>query len=334
MNRYLLNISYIGTRFSGIQKVVYKGVPRIDTSTIQGCLELALKVFRPINPINTHLSSRTDSGVHALQSSIHVDLERHDGQPYKVDVMTGVLNRTLDKHDLPIRVNSTRLVPDTFHCRYQAKGRTYLYRLAVAKDEPIGAILKNRNYQNFIPVDEYKRCYFIQDHNFDIEKFKEGANLFKGRHDFRTFMSTASSKQKIDKGPMFSIRSISDIKVYPGRSLAVHPDATRAESLYNYWDLEISGRSFLYKQVRRIVGCLVSLACHRIQLKDVYEMLTIPSKESWHPKCVMAPPFGLYLCKVHYDESDLIFKEAVNETTSQYESTGTTEVQEKQAQAN
>ncbi|XP_055911492.1 tRNA pseudouridine synthase-like 1 [Eupeodes corollae] len=333
MNRYLLNISYIGTRFRGIQKPVFKGVPQIDTSTIQGSLELALKVFRPVNPIETHLSSRTDSGVHALQSSIHVDLERFDGQPYKEHVITGVLNRTLDKHDLPIRVISTRRVPDTFHCRYQAKGRTYLYRLAVAKYASPNAHLKNKNYQNFIPVDEYKRCFFLQDHEFDIEKFKAAAELFKGRHDFRTFMSTMKQSKK---GPMFSIRSISDIKVYPGRSLAVHLDADKAESLYNYWDLEISGRSFLYKQVRRIVGSLVSVACGRISLKDIYEMLTIPSKESWHPKSVVAPPFGLYLCKVHYNEVDFTFKQSENDSSAidNHESAGTTEIKERQAQAN
>lgn len=245
--------------------------------------------------------------------------------------MTGVLNRTLDKHDLPIRVNSTTLVPDTFHSRYQAKGRTYLYRLAVAKNTPPGVKLKNRNYQNFIPVDEYKRCYFIQNHNFDIEKFKEAAELFKGRHDFRTFMSTSSSR---DKGPMFSVRSISDIKVYPGRSLAVHLDAERAEALYNYWNLEIFGRSFLYKQVRRIVGCLVSVACNRVTLKDVYEMLTIPSKESWHPKAVVAPPFGLYLCKVHYDEADLIVPKPDTDISIQNESSRTIEVEKRQAQVN
>lgn len=312
---------------SGIQKIIYKGESRIDTSTIQGSLELALQVFRPVNPIETYLSSRTDAGVHALCSSIHVDLERRDGKPYDVNVMTGVLNRTLDKYDLPIRVVSTRLVPESFHCRYQARGRTYLYRLAVAKTTPSGVNLRNQNYEKFIPVDEFKRCYFLQDHTFDIDKFREAAQLFKGRHDFRTFMST--TKQS-NRGPMFCIRSISDIKVNPGRSLAVHLNAERADSLYNYWNLEISGRSFLYKQVRRIVGCLVSVACHKISIKDVYEMLTIPSKESWHPKSVVAPPYGLYLCQVHYDEADLIWKQ----TDDNHESAGPTEDKERQAQAN
>lgn len=44
---------------SGIQKTVTKSEPgRLDTNSIQGCLELALRVFRPTNEIQTVLSSR------------------------------------------------------------------------------------------------------------------------------------------------------------------------------------------------------------------------------------------------------------------------------------
>lgn len=34
-------------------------------------------------------------------------------------------------------------------------------------------------------------------------------------------------------------------------------------------------------------------------------MLTIPSKNSWDHRILLSPPFGLYLCRVHYDENDL-----------------------------
>ncbi|KAM7354818.1 DC-STAMP domain-containing protein 2-like [Cochliomyia hominivorax] len=164
MNRYLLEISYIGTRFRGIQKTVNKlEESRLDTTTIQGCIELALGVFRPVNEIQTILSSRTDAGVHALHSTLHVDLQRYDGNPYSVASMTGVLNRTLDKQGLAIRVLNTRIVPNTFHCRYNALGRTYLYRIAVAKNGiPETDRLRNRNFEAFLPVEELDRVYFLQ----------------------------------------------------------------------------------------------------------------------------------------------------------------------------
>lgn len=49
---------------------------------------------------------------------------------------------------------------------------------------------------------------------------------------------------------MFTVRSIAKINVDPGKSLAIKENSTRSEELYKYWDIEITGRSFLYKQVK------------------------------------------------------------------------------------
>ncbi|KAI8126313.1 hypothetical protein FF38_09129 [Lucilia cuprina] len=311
MNRYLLEISYIGTRFRGIQKTINKlEEARLDTTTIQGCLELALGVFRPVNEIQTVLSSRTDAGVHALHSTLHVDLQRYDGNPYDVKSMVGVLNRTLDKQNLAIRVLNTRIVPDTFHCRYDALARTYLYRLAVAKEgisETEG--LKNRNFEAYLPVEELDRCYFLQNGAFDIERLKKASRMLLGRHDFRTFMSVSRHKGPSLYHPMFTVRSIDEINIRPGKTAAIGPNAKLAEEFYDYWDIEIKARSFIYKQVRRMVGALVAVATNRITEKCLYEMLTIPSKHNWDPRILLAPAFGLYLCRVHYNEKDLQFKE-------------------------
>ncbi|KAH8262346.1 hypothetical protein KR026_000018, partial [Drosophila bipectinata] len=303
--RYLLNISYIGTTFRGIQKTVNKSEEaRLDTNTIQGCLELALRVFRPTNDIQTVLSSRTDAGVHALHSTVHVDLERHDGQPYDTTTLTGVLNRTLDKQRLPIRILSSQVVSDTFHCRYHATGRTYLYRFAVSRNPGTleSGKLRNKGYESFVPVEELDRCYFLQSTNFDIERVRNAARMFIGIHDFRTFMSVSRQKSPSRDHPMFTLRKIDDIAIRPGKALAVANNAALAADTYDYWDIEIRAKSFLYKQVRRIVGTLLALGCGRIDEKSIYQMLTIPSKNSWDHRVLLAPACGLYLCRVHYRE--------------------------------
>lgn len=97
-----------------------------------------------------------------MHSTLHVDLERQDGSPYNVETITGVLNRTLYKQGLAIRVLNTRLVPDTFHCRYNARGRTYLYRLAVAKEGLSGQFSKNKHFEAYVPIEELDRCHFLQ----------------------------------------------------------------------------------------------------------------------------------------------------------------------------
>ncbi|XP_016982196.1 tRNA pseudouridine synthase-like 1 isoform X2 [Drosophila rhopaloa] len=305
MHRYLLNISYIGTTFRGIQKTINKlEQSYLDTNSIQGCIELALRAFHPTNEIQTVLSSRTDAGVHALHSTVHVDLERPNGQPYDTTTLTVVLNRTLDKQRLPIRVLSSRIVPDSFHCRYHAIGRTYLYRFAVAKDPSSGdENLRNKAYKAFIPVEEIDRCYFLQSPSFDIDRVRVAARMFIGVHDFRTFMSVSRQKGPSRDHPMFTVRKIDEINIRLGKTLALAANATLATETYDYWDFEIKAKSFLYKQVRRIVGALIALGSGRIDERCIYQMLTIPSKNSWDHRVLLAPACGLYLCRVHYRET-------------------------------
>ncbi|KAI8039362.1 tRNA pseudouridine synthase-like 1 [Drosophila gunungcola] len=306
MHRYLLNISYIGTTFRGIQKTVNKSEQsHLDTNSIQGCLELALRTFHPTNEIQTVLSSRTDAGVHALHSTVHVDLERPNGLPYDTTTLTGVLNRTLDKQRLPIRVLSSQVVSESFHCRYHAIGRTYLYRFAVTKNPSSGDDnLRNKAFEAFMPVEEIDRCYFLQSPIFDIDRVRAAARMFIGIHDFRTFMSVSRQKGPSRDHPMFTVRKIEEINIHPGKPLALAANATLATETYDYWDIEIKAKSFLYKQVRRIVGALIALGSDRIDERCIYQMLTIPSKNSWNHRVLLAPACGLYLCRVHYRGAD------------------------------
>lgn len=102
---------------------------------------------------------------------------------------------------------------------------------------------------------------------------------------------------------MFTVRKIDEINIRPGRSLALGQNATLATENYDYWDIEIKAKSFLYKQVRRIVGTLLALAESRIDERCIYQMLTIPCKHSWDHRIQIAPACGLYLCRVHYRDT-------------------------------
>lgn len=124
-----------------------------------------------------------------------------------------------------------------------------------------------------------------------------------GVHDYRTFMSVSRQKSPSRDHPMFTVRKIDEINIRPGRTLALGPNATLATENYDYWDIEIKAKSFLYKQVRRIVGTLLALAEGRIDERCIYQMLTIPSKHSWDHRIQIAPACGLYLCRVHYRDT-------------------------------
>ncbi|XP_037907028.1 tRNA pseudouridine synthase-like 1 isoform X2 [Hermetia illucens] len=291
-----------------MQKTINKAEGIItDVRTVQGLLEIGLRKLNPVNEVEVVLSSRTDAGVHALQTSVHVDLENSHGVVYPTHSITSLLNRHFSREALQIRVINTIHVPNTFHSRYHAKGRTYLYRLAVAKQDLFSKGLdRTEGYVSFIPIEEFERCFFLQRSDFDVEAFKDAAQLFVGLHDFRTFMNE-NKRNLRQKRPRFTLRTIDSLTVEQGRSCSSGISARRAEKFYNYYDITISGRSFLHNQVRRMVGCLIGVATGKITKKDVYEMVTIPSKHMWNSKLSVAPPFGLYLCKVHYDEKDFQF---------------------------
>ncbi|XP_050078056.1 tRNA pseudouridine synthase-like 1 isoform X1 [Anopheles maculipalpis] len=315
MNRYLINLSYIGTRFRGIQRKIDKTVGQFkDPHTVQGVIEEALLKLRPVNEPLLKLSSRTDTGVHALHNTVHVDLERPNGKPYTVDRITQTLNRAFERDGQSLRIISTVHVPLTFHARLCAKSRTYLYRLAVLKREySCDPSRLHHPHTRFIPIEEHDRCYFLGHSRFDIETFATVARMFEGKHDFRTFMSVAKGNPRQQEA-MHSLRHIDEITVERGQTMTAAFNRERTEQFYEFWDVRIRGRSFLYRQVRRMVGAWVAAAEGRINERDIYRMLTVPSQNSWCTNVFVAPAYALYLCHVEYDPLDLVFSSAATES--------------------
>ncbi|XP_039439852.1 tRNA pseudouridine synthase-like 1 isoform X1 [Culex pipiens pallens] len=318
MNRYLINLSYVGTHFRGIQKNLIRENGRLeDPQSVEGALEIALKKFRPVNEFKIKLSSRfiqkysqqlsTDAGVHALNNAVHVDLERHNGKPYEPDKVTQGLNRTFGSQKIPIRVLRTRHVPLSFHARLCAKSRTYLYRVGVLRPEFCDDPEQIHPFTRFIPIDEHDRCYFIANKNFDPDRLKRAAALCEGYHDFRTFMAIARGNQW-QQMPTYTLRRIERITVERGSSMASAFSRELADRYYEYWDIRIKARSFLYNQVRRMVGAWIAAAEARITERDVQQMLTVPAKSSWCDQAVVAPAYALFLCQVEHDPADFEFR--------------------------
>uniref|UniRef100_A0A336LWW1 CSON015638 protein n=1 Tax=Culicoides sonorensis TaxID=179676 RepID=A0A336LWW1_CULSO len=309
---YFINFSYLGTTFRGIQrtvKVLENGTKTNDIYTVQGVIELALQRLRPINEIDSIISSRTDAGVHAISTTLHVDLERPDKKAYNPHYITSYLNTTFYKHQIPIRINSTLLIPadfPNFHCRHSAVGRSYLYRLAVPKPNEQSAVSKrDKNFSNrFIPIEEIDRCYFLQNANFNYEAVDQVLSLFVGTHDFRSFMGM--SKEIKQKHCMFSIRKIHNLTFTQSQSLSTILNKTIVEKFYNFYDVRVTAKSFLYRQVRKIVGTLISVGYEKHTKKDVYELITIPGTHNWPSSIKLVPACGLYLCEVLYRTMSLL----------------------------
>lgn len=118
MARYVLEVMYDGSCFHGSQ---IQG----EQQTVQLLLNNVLSTLYRI-PMTTVGASRTDEGVHALSNFYHFDADtepRHD-LVYKCNAI------------LPpgLAVKNVFRAPDTFNARFDARERSYRYRIYATKD--------------------------------------------------------------------------------------------------------------------------------------------------------------------------------------------------------
>ena len=118
MPRYFLEVAYRGTHYSGFQI-------QDNASSIQQEVEKALEiVFR--QPFTLTGSSRTDSGVHALQNYFHFDYEGLIDKRVLYNI-NAILPPDIVMKDI-------RPVAPDAHCRFDALSREYRYYIYRTKN--------------------------------------------------------------------------------------------------------------------------------------------------------------------------------------------------------
>lgn len=103
---------------------------------------------------------RTDAGVHALHTTLHVDLEIKKNHQFDPDYLTQKLNKRFQYTNVGIRILKTELVDPQFHVRENVAHRSYLYRFAVAR-KSFDSVDAENEANLFRPIEENDRCYFL-----------------------------------------------------------------------------------------------------------------------------------------------------------------------------
>lgn len=148
-------------------------------------------------------------------------------------------------------------VPYDFHSRFDAKLKRYRYIIY--------------NEKVFYP---YLRNYKLHiKYKLDVNKMIEASKFLLGTHDFRAFMKLDEEKN--------SIRTIDDIQIYK-----------------NGYDivLEFEAESFLYNQVRNMVGLLIDVGrgFREVEyVKQIFEKNISRAAKTYGPQ-------GLYLISILY----------------------------------
>jgi len=154
MPRYFLEVSYKGTKYSGFQ------LQRNTGKTIQAEIEKAFFILQR-DEVSLTSSSRTDTGVHALQNFFHFDYADaiHPQFVYKMNAI------------LPGDIVLKKLVAvkEEAHCRFDAISREYKYFIYRHKD----------------PFLQDRAFYFP--YKLDLEKLEQAAAIVKHYTDFTSF---------------------------------------------------------------------------------------------------------------------------------------------------
>jgi len=217
INNYKLTIQYDGGRYKGWQRL------GDGENTIQGKMEYVLS---EMTGVRTELigCSRTDAGVHALSQIANfktiLDLSEAEIKTY--------LNQYLPND---ISVTEVVLVTESFHARYHAKGKTYLYKIW------------NEEHSN-----PFMRKYSMYvEKKLTISEMKKASRYFIGEHDFTAFSNAKSKKKSM-------VREIYSIDI---------------EELDDFIDIRVCGNGFLYNMVRRIIGTLVEVGLGKTNAEDI-----------------------------------------------------------------
>lgn len=202
--RYKLTIEYDGTPFSGWQR--QSGAPSVQAAVEEAAYDFCGE------SVTLHAAGRTDAGVHALGQVAHLDLARQ--------VPTDTLRDALNAHlrPAPVAILSAEQVPDTFHARFNAIRRAYLYRI-IDRRAPLTL--------------ERQRAWHVT-RPLDAELMHEAAQALVGKHDFTTFRAAACQANS----PVKTLDRI---------------DVRRAGEIV---EIRAEARSFLHHQVRSLTGSL------------------------------------------------------------------------------
>ncbi|KMQ84869.1 trna pseudouridine synthase-like 1-like protein [Lasius niger] len=147
-----------------------------------------------------------------------------------------------------------------------------------------------------ISLVEMLHTFHLRAYDFDIDRARRGIQLFMGTKDFTTFSARNETRQ------IRYVRSLQSFTLEEAQPLM--PFDPLSEN-FTYWHFICSGRSFLYNQIRRMVGALFALGSGKITEKDITVMLQVPSHHNWNPRATPAPPNGLHLLNVEYDADEL-----------------------------
>ncbi len=292
MKNILLTIAYDGTDFCGWQK-------QPGQRSVQGEVERALSIVCA-RPILINGTSRTDAGVHAYGQRANFIADFGIPAEKIPMVANGIFasasSERSRKASGDIAILAAKEMPADFHARFNAIGKKYIYRIG-----------------NSRKPDPFQRNYCCQiGRPLDQDAMKQAAGHLAGTRDFKCFQAAGGKVLES------TVRTVYGARISESGGTGFGPAIPGREK---YIEFEIIGDGFLYNMVRIIAGTLVDVGLGKKSPDELPEIiLSGDRRRAGHT----APPQGLYLAEVYYENEVLRnAAEAVNRKEKKNEDQGT-----------
>lgn len=203
--RLKLTVEYDGTAFRGWAR-------QPGERTVEGEVRRALaELYASADELA--VAGRTDAGVHALANVVSVEVDGGPPPGRAAEALNAVLPED-------VAVTWVDVAPDGFNARFDARGRSYRYRVWRRRER--SALEARRSL--FWPKP------------LDVDALNENAEALVGEHDFRAFTPTETQHESF-------VRIVERV-----RWLALDE---------NVLAFEITADSFLRHMVRTLVGTML-----------------------------------------------------------------------------
>ena len=257
----VLRLGYDGSAYSGFAE-------QPGQTTVAGEIRRAVETFLR-REIDLTCAGRTDAGVHAISQYVSFPAHAVELEIPRTRWMRALA--ALLPRDIAAR--EVYHAAPGFSARFDARSRTYTYRIATGDAPP----LLGRSY------------VWWHRPALDVEAMGDAASRMLGERDFKSFCKSSSAEGKP------TCRNV----MYTGFGTEVN----MGEECITF---TIRGNAFLHSMVRTIVGTLVEVGMHRREPGWVDEVLAACSRQAAGPT---APACGLCFMDVEYDAGALTVAE-------------------------
>jgi tRNA pseudouridine38-40 synthase len=175
-----------------------------------------------------------------------------------------LLRRFNDLLPADIAVLLIERAPRNFHARHDAVSRSYIYQISTRKQ----AFTK-------------KTVWWVKE-SLDVKVMSRAAALLNGRHDFICFRAADAGR--------------------PDESTVVVVTSATIEVADDIIQFRMEASHFLWRMVRRIVGCLVKLGTGELKERDFLRLIDGHPVAELDVAAWTAPASGLFLESVLYAE--------------------------------